>query len=76
MLIPVSYSGVHADGLRSIVLRPFVSRDFMTGLPGIPGEHIPPEAATEMVERVGECKGISNVLWDCTSKPPGTTEWE
>lgn len=26
---------------RSIVLRPFVTCDFMTGLPAMPGEHIP-----------------------------------
>ena len=26
---------------RSIVLRPFVTCDFMTGLPAMPGEHLP-----------------------------------
>ena len=26
---------------RSVVLRPFVTCDFMTGVPALPGEHIP-----------------------------------
>lgn len=26
---------------RSVVLRPFITKDFMTGLPAIPGNHLP-----------------------------------
>lgn len=28
---------------RSVVLRPFVSQDFMTGIPALPGHHLPIE---------------------------------
>lgn len=30
----------------SVVLRPFVTQDFMTGVPAIPGKHLPLEAST------------------------------
>lgn len=61
---------------RSVVLRPFITSDFMTGVAAIPGKHIPEELVTKMVESVRKVPGISAVLYDLTSKPPGTTEWE
>lgn len=63
---------------RSIVLRPFLTRDFMTGLPALPGRDIPIETIFEMVNRIEQemALTISRVLIDLTAKPPGTTEWE
>nr|CAB3249850.1 GMP synthase [glutamine-hydrolyzing] [Phallusia mammillata] len=61
---------------RSIVLRPFITKDFMTGLAAHPGKDIPSEVVTEMVKEIEKVPGISRVLYDLTSKPPGTTEWE
>jgi GMP synthase (glutamine-hydrolysing) len=63
---------------RSIVLRPFLTRDFMTGEPAIPGKDIPFETIMEMVKRIEEemATTISRVMLDMTAKPPGTTEWE
>ncbi|KAK4008276.1 GMP synthase [glutamine-hydrolyzing] [Daphnia magna] len=61
---------------RSVVFRPFISQDFMTGLPGIPDTHLPQEVVDKMVEAVLTVPGISRVLYDLTAKPPGTTEWE
>ena len=29
-----------------------------------------------MVQKIKSVPGISRVLYDLTSKPPGTTEWE
>lgn len=26
---------------RSVVLRPFITQDFMTGVPAVPGKHLP-----------------------------------
>ena len=61
---------------RSIVLRPFITNDFMTGTAAVPGQDIPEEVVKEMVEEIKGVPGISRVLYDLTSKPPGTTEWE
>lgn len=62
---------------RSIVLRPFITSDFMTGLPAVPGQQIPVEVVQKIVSEVLlTVPGISRVLYDLTSKPPGTTEWE
>ena len=61
---------------RSVVIRPFITNDFMTGVPAIPGKDIPVEIVTMMSQRIESVPGISRVLYDLTSKPPGTTEWE
>ncbi|XP_071052290.1 GMP synthase [glutamine-hydrolyzing] [Onthophagus taurus] len=61
---------------RSVVLRPFCTQDFMTGVPAIPGKHLPVDVIQRMVVEVLQVPGISRVLYDLTSKPPGTTEWE
>lgn len=61
---------------KSVVLRPFITRDFMTGVPVTPGKEIPESIILEMVERVNAVTGVSRVMLDLTGKPPGTTEWE
>ena len=61
---------------RSVALRPFKTRDFMTGVPALPGRDIPTEVVNKMVAEILKIHGISRVLYDLTSKPPGTTEWE
>ncbi len=74
VLLPVSFG---LEGHRSIVLRPFKSPDFMTGIAGIPGQDLPEEVVRTMAYSImSEVPGISNVLYDLSSKPPGTTEWE
>ncbi|XP_019760968.1 GMP synthase [glutamine-hydrolyzing] isoform X2 [Dendroctonus ponderosae] len=61
---------------RSIVIRPFCTQDFMTGTAALPGRELPIEVVQKMVQEVEKVPGISRVLYDLTSKPPGTTEWE
>ena len=61
---------------RSIVLRPFISNDFMTGRAAIPGKDFSVEVVEEMASEIIKVDGITRVLYDLTSKPPGTTEWE
>jgi GMP synthase (glutamine-hydrolysing) len=74
VLVPVPFG---IKGNRSIALRPFITNDFMTGIPGVPGTHIPEKILNEIVGRIlAEVPEISRVMYDLTAKPPGTTEWE
>eukprot|EP00401_Gymnodinium_catenatum_P062480 CAMPEP_0117559516 /NCGR_PEP_ID=MMETSP0784-20121206/53403_1 /TAXON_ID=39447 /ORGANISM="" /LENGTH=684 /DNA_ID=CAMNT_0005356901 /DNA_START=56 /DNA_END=2110 /DNA_ORIENTATION=+ len=62
---------------RSIAIRTFITNDFMTGVPAEPGtDYMPSEVLAQMVEGISRVPGVSRVVYDLTSKPPGTTEWE
>lgn len=61
---------------RSVVIRTFLTSDFMTGVPAVPGKDLPLHVLHDMVKNIQEVYGVSRVLYDLTSKPPGTTEWE
>ncbi|XP_043219698.1 GMP synthase [glutamine-hydrolyzing]-like isoform X2 [Amphibalanus amphitrite] len=61
---------------RSVVIRTFITHDFMTGVPATPGKQLPLETLKRMVAEIQNVSGISRVLYDLTAKPPGTTEWE
>lgn len=62
---------------RSIGIRTFITNDFMTGVPAEPGTDFMPLAVLEqMVKGIQAVEGVSRVVYDLTSKPPGTTEWE
>lgn len=81
VLIPIHFDRDSAIRLpscqRSVVLRPFLTSDFMTGLPAVPSsDKLPLEVVERMVKEILTVPGISRVLYDLTSKPPGTTEWE
>ncbi|VDK68377.1 unnamed protein product [Litomosoides sigmodontis] len=66
-----------ASTLRSFVLRPFITNDFMTGVAALPGKDIPEQNVLEIVRRITKRVPLtSRVMIDLTSKPPGTTEWE
>lgn len=74
VLFPVDFG---RPGMRGIALRPFITRDFMTGTAAVPGKNIPEEFLHEVAGRVlTEVPGIARLVYDLTSKPPGTTEWE
>jgi len=72
VLFPVSFG----EGQRSVAIRTFITNDFMTGVPALPGEDISEACIDELARSVKSVKGISRVAYDLTSKPPGTTEWE
>lgn len=80
VLIPIHFDRTPGSNIPSaqwsIVLRPFLTNDFMTGIAAVPGQHIKENTVRKMVEAVKQVPGISRALYDLTSKPPGTTEWE
>jgi GMP synthase (glutamine-hydrolysing) len=80
VLIPIHFDRSNIERTtsfqRSVVIRPFITQDFMTGVPAIPGKDISLEVITKMVSEILTVHGISRVLYDLTPKPPGTTEWE
>lgn len=75
-ILPIRAVGVMGDG-RSyqhvIALRSVDSTDFMTA----DWSRIPYDVLARVSNRiVNEVRGISRVVYDITSKPPGTIEWE
>ena len=62
--------------IRSIGIRTMITNDFMTGDIAIPGKDIPIHVIHEMVTEILKDPSIARVVYDLTSKPPGTTEWE
>ena len=57
----------------AIALRAVNTSDFMTA----DAAQIPWEVLSTVTNRiVNEVKGVNRVMYDCTSKPPGTIEFE
>lgn len=48
----------------------------MTGVSVASGHEIPVEVMLKMVAGIKKISGISQIMYDLTSKPPETTEWE
>ena len=56
-----------------IALRSVNTNDFMTA----DFSHFPYEILAKVSSRItGEVNGVNRVVYDITSKPPGTVEWE
>ncbi len=76
VLLPVQSVAVMGDGRNYqpvIALRSVDSTDFMTA----DWSRIPYDILARVSNRlVNEVRGISRVVYDITSKPPGTIEWE
>ncbi len=76
VLLPVRSVGVMGDGrtyAEAIALRAVTTDDFMTA----DWARLPYDLVAEVSNRiVNEVPGINRVLYDMSSKPPATIEWE
>jgi len=73
VLFPVSFDG---PGKRSLAIRTLITTNYKSGDIAVPGKDIPEAVLDELVDTLQKLPGISRVVYDLTSKPPATTEWE
>ncbi len=67
VLVPFGYKAKD-----SIVLRPFASKEAMTG----EAYHLPDQVLRKIVKAIKKIKGLDYIFYDLSHKPPGTIEWE
>ena len=62
----------------SVAIRTFVTNDFMTGRPGEIGKEVSKEMLENVVNEITSNYGdkIEFIIYDVTSKPPATCEWQ
>jgi GMP synthase (glutamine-hydrolysing) len=76
VLLPVQSVGVMGDGRtyeNAVALRAVQTDDFMTA----DWSHLPHDFLAKISTRIiNEVRGVNRVVYDISSKPPATIEWE
>lgn len=72
VMVPVNDGTEYTSGLETIILRPIESTEAMTADCFVLKQYL----LSKLVKKIKETNKINFVLYDITSKPPGTIEWE
>lgn len=77
VLLPVdSEPRIDRPFRHSAVIRAVITSDYMTARPAALGSEIPVEFIRNLAEELSGQPNVDLVLYDITSKPPATVEWE
>lgn len=74
--VPTILLPIGIDKKYSVAIRTFVTNDYMTGRPAAIGSEVRREILTSLIEKIERFSEIDLILYDVTSKPPATVEWQ
>ncbi len=73
VLVPVDTTGKNGH---SVAIRAVVTSDYMTARPASLGTEIPLDVIQKLANTLSAESDVDRIMYDITSKPPATVEWE